>query len=193
MKQRQLSVGQRRNATLPEKNSSAHCFTHCHRQLLWRDGGGDPWKFIGEGNTDVLHDCGMLSIRPKMSHFSQGCLAKKIRLENAIHEDTAVAWPSLAPPRKNQLGFVNATEKPLIFLVLPTCRSNPAILSVATGLAFDGLEASAAISRAVWQSILTEATHPQVLQVPCTKKKGNPTVGQVSPFATCTLAKVTGS
>lgn len=139
-----------------------------------------------------MYECGMFFMRARMDHFSQGCLAKKIQLENAIHEDT-VTWPSWAPPRKNQLGFVNATGKPLIFLVLPTSWSNQAILSVAMGLAFEGLEASAAISRAVQKSILTEATHPQVLQVPCTKKKGNPKVGQVFPFATCTLPKVTGS
>ena len=43
---------------------------------------------------------------------------------------------------------------------LPTSWSNQAILSVAMGVAFDGLEASAAISRALEQSILSEATHP---------------------------------
>ena len=131
-------------------------------------------------------------MRARIDHFSQGCLAKKIQLENAIHEEL-VTWPSWAPPKKNQLGFVNVTNKPLIFLVLPTSWSNQAILSVAMGLAFEGLEASVAISKAVQKSILSEATHPQVLQVPCTQKKGSPKVGQVFPSATCTLPKVTGS
>lgn len=130
-------------------------------------------------------------MRAQVDHFSQRCLAKKIQLESAIHEEP-VTWPSWAPPKKKQLGFVNATDRPLIFLVLPTSWSKQAILSVAMGVGFEGVEASVAISRAVEQSILTEATQPQVLQVPCTKSKGGPKVGQPFPIAMCNLPRVTG-
>ena len=158
-------------------------------KLLRRNGPHDNWEPVGEEDTDVVHEFGMFFMRARIYHFSQGCLAKRIQLENAIHEDT-VTWPSWAPPKKNQLGFVNATNKPLIFLVLPTSWSNQAILSVAMGVAFDGLEASAAISRALEQSILSEATHPQVLQVPCTARREDLKVGQTFPFAICSLPKV---
>lgn len=147
---------------------------------------------MGEENIDVLYESGMFFVRARIDHFSQWCLAKKIQLEKAVHEDP-VTWPSWAPPKKKQLGFVNATNRPLIFLVLPTSWSQRAVVSVAMGVGFEGLEANVAISRAVQQSILAEATHPQVLQVPCTKRAGSPKVGQEFPFAMCSLPKITGS
>lgn len=134
----------------------------------------------------------MFFIRARIDHFSKWCLVKKIQLENAIYENP-VTWPSWAPPTKRQLGFVNATSRPLIFLVLPTSWTHQAILSVATGVAIEGLEVNVAVSKAAAQSILPEATHPQVLQVPCTKREGDPRVGQSFPYRMCNLPKVTGS
>lgn len=160
--------------------------------MVQREEAGTPWKPVGEDNTDVLHECGIFFMRARVDHFSQWCLVKKIQLENAIYEHL-VTWPSWAPPRKRQVGFVNVTDRPLILLVLPTSWSNRAIVSVATGVAFEGLEANVAISRAVQQSILTEATQPQVLQVPCTQRQGDPRVGQDFPHSVCSLPKVTGT
>ncbi|CAM9398970.1 unnamed protein product [Scytosiphon promiscuus] len=160
-------------------------------KVLQRDKDGDPWNAVEQGDTDIYHDGIAFFVRARVRHFSQVCLSKRVQLENAIHEDP-VAWPSWAPPKRKQIGFVNATDGPLIFLVLPTSWSQKAIMSVAVGVAFEGLEARAAMSKAVRQSILAEATQPQILQVPCTKRRGNPRVGQAFPFATCTLPKATG-
>lgn len=132
----------------------------------------------------------MFFVRASIDHFSQGCLAKTIQPESAYHEETAI-WPFR--PGKRELEFVNTTDRPLVFLVMPTSWSNKATHAVAMGLAWEGLEAHVAISRAIEQSILAEATHPQILQVPCNKRKGDPRAGQICPYATCRLAKSTGN
>lgn len=132
----------------------------------------------------------MFFVRAKIDHFSQGCLAKRISLESARYEE--VAWLGWRPHKK-QVEFVNATDRPLIFLVLPTTWSNSTIKSVGISIAY-GVELESAISRASENSILHEATDPQLLQIP-----GSSTAvtglraGQACPFTICTLPKKTGA
>ena len=131
----------------------------------------------------------MFFIRASIDHFSQGCLAKKIRLDSPCH-DEIVTWPKR--PGKKQIEFVNATSKALTFLVLPTTWSHQAIQSVAMGVEMEGLSTNLAISRAMEQAILEEATDPQVFALPALKLHGPLRAGQECPFRTCTLAKQTG-
>ena len=108
----------------------------------------------------------------------------------SAYEDLFVTWPRR--PGKKELDFVNATDRALIILVLPTTWSNKAVQSVAAGVAMEHLGAHVAISNAVEQSILEEATQPQVFQVPCSRQNEPLQPGQKCPSSSCRLADSTG-
>lgn len=131
-----------------------------------------------------MQENGVLFMRAKFSHFSEGCLAKEILLDNAIQTETT----KIGRPRKKQLEFINATSKNLTFLVLPTTCSNKAIKSLAIGVGVEGIiEASACIDRAIEQAVLTEAMAPQVLQIPRRSRQGDPNGGERCPSDICDL------
>ena len=130
----------------------------------------------------------MFFVRASIEHFSQGCLARVLRLESPCQEEV-MTWPN----RKKQIEFVNATDRTLTFLVLPTSWSISAIREVAVGIAAQGVTLDVAIKRAVEQSILAEATNPQVFQVPPLRQSEPLRAGQRCPYRTCHLANNTGS
>lgn len=132
----------------------------------------------------------MFFVRASVNHFSRWCLARSINLESA-YEDQIVTWPWR--PGRKELEFVNATDRTLTFLVLPTTWSNKAVVAIATGLTVEKVGAHLAIEKAVEQSILEEATHPQVFQVPCTKKERPLRAGEMCPSSSCRLANSTGN
>lgn len=135
-------------------------------QILFREGSGSPWNVLVEEKTSIERgggkDRGRLYVRANVDHFSQGCLGRRVHLDSPYHQET-VMW---GKPAKRELEFVNATSRPLIFLVLPTFWSNRAVFNTAMGLVAQGVESNLAISRAVQQSILHEAIDPQFLQLP---------------------------
>ena len=137
----------------------------------------------------VLYEKGVFFVRASIDHFSQGCLSKKVNLHNSIHVET-VTWPKR--PGRKEIEFVNATTRALTFLVLPTSWSHKATQSVEMGVEVEGLSANVAISRAVEQAILEEATDPHLFQVPAFKLNEPPRAGQECPYYTCRLAEKTG-
>lgn len=132
----------------------------------------------------------MFFMRARFSHFSEGCLAKNILLDNAVQTETA----KIGRPRKKQLELINATRKTLTFLVLPTTWSNKAIksLAVSVGVAEIG-EAKASVDRAIEQAVLTEAMAPQVLQIPPKTRQENPKGGERCTWDICDLPAGGGS
>ena len=137
----------------------------------------------------ILYEEGVFFVRASIDHFSQGCLAKKINPHSSIHVET-VTWPKR--PGRKEIEFVNATRRALAFLVLPTSWSQKAIQSVEMGVEVEGFSTNVAISRAVEQAILEEATDPQLFQVPALELNNPPRAGQKCPYDTCRLANKTG-
>lgn len=159
-------------------------------QVLQREEEGEPWSLLAEEKTTIVYERGMFFFRAKIDHFSQGCLAKRIPLESASYEE--VAWLGWRPRRK-EVEFINATDRPLIFLVLPTSWSHSTVMSAAMSIAH-GAELKAEISTASEKSILHEVTDPQLLQIPCSSTAvASLRAGQACPFTTCTLPEKTGA
>lgn len=130
----------------------------------------------------------MFFFRAKIDHFSQGCLAKRISLESAGYEE--VAWLGWRPHRK-EVEFINATDRPLIFLVLPTSWSHSKINRVAITIAS---KLKGELSKSGEKAILHEAMDPQLFQIPCSSKAAaGLKAGQMCPFRTCTLSEKTGA
>lgn len=162
-------------------------------QVLWRDDSSSPWHSLGADKTLVLFENGKFFVRALVDHFSQGCLAKNIQPGSPYHEEVVSGfWGS---PKKGQLEFVNATSRPLIFLVMPTSVSNTALHSFDAGVSVAEGGAHISMQKAVNQSVLLEAINPQVLQVgprSAGVSDGGPRAGERCPYATCSLSKWTG-
>lgn len=131
----------------------------------------------------------MFFLRTSVSHFSQWCLGRSINPQSP-YDDQVVTWPRR--PGRKEMEFVNATDRTLLFLVLPTTWTNGAVNSIATGLNVENMGMHLAISKAIEQSILEEATQPQVFQVKCPDMKGPLRAGQMCPTCTCWLSESTG-
>lgn len=126
----------------------------------------------------------MFCLRAKFGHFTEGCLARNILLDNAVQTEMS----KIGRPRKKQLEFINATNKTLTFLVLPTTWSNKAIKSLAVSVGVEEIaEAKASVERAIEQAVLTEAMEPQVLQIPPMNRQGNPKGGEQCTWDVCDL------
>lgn len=161
----------------------------CNTQVLQREQSGDPWNILSDKETTVVREGRVVYLRARINHFSEGCLAKDVLLNNAVETERTI----LERPKKKQLEFINATKKTLTFLVLPTTWSNTAIKSFAIGLGVEGIaEANASIDRAIEQAVLTEAMAPQVIQIPLRNKEGNPKAGERCPSDMCDLPQIGG-
>lgn len=133
----------------------------------------------------VVHEGGVPYVRAKIDHFSQGCLAKNILLDDAVLTERASRF---CRPYKKQVEFVNANRKTLTFLVLPTSWSHGAMTNLAVRVGVEGVAAvTASVRRQVEQAILTAATAPQVLQIPPRGAEGDPIGGERCPSDTCDL------
>lgn len=158
--------------------------SHKPTQILQREHNGDPWNILDDEETTVVHKDGEFFVRARFYHFSQGCLAKNILLDNAVETEQI----RIGRPKKKQLEFINASQKTLTFLVLPTTWSNQAIKSLAIGVGVEGVgNANACIDRAIEQAVLTEAMAPQVLQIPRRTTQEDPRGGDRCPSDICDL------
>lgn len=157
--------------------------------MLRRDKEEDAWTLVDQENISVVYDDGMFFLRTNVNHFSQWCLGRTINLQSP-YDDQVVTWPRR--PGRKEMEFVNATDRTLLFLVLPTTWSNGAVNSIATGLNVENLGMHLAISKAIEQSILEEATQPQVFQLRGPNTNGPLRVGQMCPTCTCWLSESTG-
>ncbi|CAM9590671.1 unnamed protein product, partial [Ectocarpus fasciculatus] len=52
--------------------------------VLQRDKAGDAWTLLGDEHVRVVHEGGVPYVRAKIDHFSQGCLARNILLDDAV-------------------------------------------------------------------------------------------------------------
>lgn len=161
-----------------------------HTQDLQREQSTDPWHILSEEKATIAQENCAFFVRARFSHFSEGCLAKNVLLDNAVQTETA----KIGRPRKKQLEFINATRKTLTFLVLPTKWSNKAIKSLAIGVGAAEIgEVKASIEQAIKQAVLTEATEPQVLEIPPIYRQGNPKGGERCTWDICGLPASGGS
>lgn len=89
---------------------------------------------------------------------------------------------------------MNATDKQVVFLVLPTSYSDSSISSLVLGVEVPGGGANVAVERDVVKEVLKAATNCQAFTVPPKKTTGaDPTGGQRCPFKTCFLPRKGGS
>lgn len=133
-------------------------------QVLWRDDKNSPWYSLDEENTSVLFEDGKFFIRASVDHLSQAGLAKSIQSGSPYHEEVVSGFRG--SPKKRQLELVNATSRPLMFVVMPTSVSNKAFHTFEGRVTIVEGEAKMTIHRSVQQScVLREAINPQVLQV----------------------------
>lgn len=159
-------------------------------QVLRREQSGDPWNILSDEEVTVVQENGVFFMRAQFRHFTEGCLAKNVLLDNAVQTEIT----KIGRPRKKQLEFINATNKTLTFLVLPTTWSNKAIKSLALSVGFAEVgEAKASIERLIEQAVLTEAVAPQVLQIPPMKRQGTPKAGERCTSDYCDLPNSGGS
>lgn len=120
----------------------------------------------------------------RMDRFFQACLGRKVKLGSPYHQEVMAS----GRPGKRELEFVNATGRALVLLVLPTSWSNKAVLKVARGMEAQGVEADAAIARAVEQSIHHyEPMNPILLNLGPRGGEGA-AEGQRCPSAECSLS-----
>lgn len=158
-------------------------------QVLHREKTSDPWIPLGHGETSVVFEGGLLYMRAQFDHFSEGCLAKSTLIENAYETEKV----SYGRPKQKQVEFVNATQKVLTFLVVPTSWSHSAITSFAIGVGVDGIaEANASVDRAIESQILAEAMAPQVFQIPRMRRQGDPQAGDRCTYCMCRLPESGG-
>ncbi|CAM9961212.1 unnamed protein product [Ectocarpus sp. 8 AP-2014] len=159
-------------------------------KVLRREQSGEPWNSLSDEETTVVEENGVFFMRAQFKHFTEGCLAKNLLLDNAVQTEVV----RLGRPRKKQLEFINATNKTLTFLVLPTTWSNKDIKSLAlsVGVAEIG-EAKASIEWLIEQAVLTEAVAPQVLQIPPMNRQGTPKAGERCTSDYCDLPNSGGS
>lgn len=159
-------------------------------QVLWRENSNAPWELLGEDKTTVLFEDGKFFIRASIYHFSQGCLAKSIQLDSPYHDEVVTGfWNS---PKARQLEFVNATSRPLAFLILPTSCSNTALHTFHAGLTVLEGGATIGVQRAVNQSVFSSTTSPQVVELGPRTAKGDPRAGERCPYITFSLPSRTG-
>lgn len=159
-------------------------------QVLWRDDSSTPWSLLEQGNTSILHENDKFFIRVSVDHFSQGCLAKGIQVDSPYHDEVVSGfWNS---PKNRQLEFVNATCRPLAFLILPTSLSNTAVHSLNAGVAFLEAGAHAGGTRALHQAVFSSTTSPQVVELGRRTAQGTPQPGERCPYVTFSLPPRTG-
>eukprot|EP00752_Nemacystus_decipiens_P004502 g4110.t1 len=120
-------------------------------KVLQRQQSGDPWDILSDEETTIVVEDGVFFLRAKYRHFTEGCLAKTVVLDNAVQTETT----KIGRPRKKQLEFINATNKTLTFLVLPTTWSNKDIKSLAVSVGVEEMvEAKVSIDRVMKQAVL---------------------------------------
>lgn len=159
--------------------------------MLWRESSNSSWSPIEEENTRIVFEGGKYFVRASIDHFSQGCIAKNIDVRSTHHveEVSGFFW---RPPRRRQLEFVNATTRPLIFLVLPTSCSDRAPFLFHAGASFAEVGVDVEIREAVRQSIFSSAHCAQIMDVSPRTTHGDLQRGERCPYATCIMPDSAG-
>lgn len=154
-------------------------------QVLWRAESHVEWKLLGDDKVTVVHEDGKFFFRASIDHFSQGCLAKNVDMNSPYYEEVESSW--FRTPKKRQVEFMNATERTLVFLVLPTSSSISGIRSVKAALAAYGAGMNVEVRKAFEKRLFPAATDAQVLQLPGWSSQDEPL-----PHITCSFSSRTG-
>eukprot|EP00903_Cladosiphon_okamuranus_P011499 g10830.t1 len=157
-------------------------------QFFERGEEGDAWRAHDDGAVVFDEKLGKYFFRANIKHFSQGCLGKKLNLQNNIQDERV----RRGRPGKREWEFVNATDKSVMFLVLPTSYSASAISSLAFGLQVVEVGVDATVERQVVKAILPAATGVQAITIPPKEKPGNPEDGQIYPYRLCMVPEFAG-
>lgn len=153
-------------------------------QVLWRNNVGEPWTLLASGVKRDRH-FEQYFVHANIDHFSQGCLGKKLDLQNKTYTDVVKRGRR---PHAMELEFVNATDKNVIFLVLPTRYSMDAVTSLAVGVQVQGHGGNVEIERQVADALMSAATDCQAIVVHAKVNKGaTPKVRDRCPFEPCFL------
>lgn len=153
-------------------------------QMFWRAEDSEPWTLQDGAAVVFDEERRKCAFRAHINHFCGGFLGKKLNLQCAFQ--TSVLWKS------RELEFLNATDRRLMFLVLPTSYSNSALTSIALSLKAQGVDASLDVKRAVEKGLLQSAFDFQIIPVPAMSTTTTLQHGQECPFSTCTLPGGTG-
>lgn len=135
--------------------------------LLREDDRTQFFDMLSSGLTSVEyaehteHGKGKWYVRAKLERFSRACLGKRLNLESVYDEEMVLA----GRPASRELEFVNATDRGLMILVLPTSWSNKDILKMARSMDAHGVGSDATVAKAFEQSIQHGSDGLQVLHL----------------------------
>lgn len=131
-------------------------------QVLWRQNDGDAWNVVGDDNTMlVYHPHGGRRapfLRASIGHFSFWGVGKQVNLDDP-YDDKVVSW---GPPDKRELVFINATSRPVTFLVFPTSWAHGYVSRVSGGAEGAEVGLNLEVERVESSAILPEAIDVQV-------------------------------
>lgn len=112
-------------------------------------------------------------------------------MDSPYHDEVVSSfWKS---PKTGELEFVNATSRPLAFLILPTSCSNKAFCDLDAGFTFLDSGVNMAVNRAIHQTVFSSTTSPQVVEIGRRTAEGAPRPGERCPYVTFSLPPQTGS
>lgn len=159
-------------------------------QVLWRENSDDPWKLVEREETDILHESGKFFVRARIHHFSDDCLAKSVNMQSP-YDEQVVRWKKWGKPRRRQIQFLNATDKVISLLALPTGFSNRIASSFKVGLYSSEIGINMEINRAAHQAVLSEAVSAQMIQLPIRDGTEPPRGGDQCPSQCFSLSEWT--
>lgn len=152
-------------------------------QILWSQEGYSTLAPLEKDRTEVLLDRGGFLLRGSIYHFSQGCLGRRINMNSPAYTDNL---PSILPRRRKEVEFINATDKCVGFVVLPTSWSLSKISEIALKVSAACVgELEAAVTRKIDEGITELALSPQVFSLPAHTASGQPVERELYPYRSC--------
>lgn len=161
-------------------------------QVLWRENSAEPWQMIEQEKVDILHETGNFFVRARINHFSEGCLATSVDMQCSYYEEV-VRWRQWGRPRRREFQVLNATDRAIIILALPTGFSNKIVGTFTVGVNSSMIGMNTNIRRAVDQAMLSEGASPQMFQLAVRDGPEPPRAGDKCPYEYCSLSEWTGN
>lgn len=143
-------------------------------QVLTKQSERDVWKLLQDDEITILEEDGTFFLRASINHFSKVSLGKDVGTSGIDLQNVK----GLSQPWSKEIQFVNATNKTLYFLVIPTITSVSYPTKIEAGLGTQVLNANVARDKRVEVNISPGATRPQCIPLP-----RNNNVGETSPEA----------
>lgn len=165
-------------------------FTWVDLQVLWQEDSDKSWKLIDQEKTDIVHENGKFFVRARIHHFSKGYLGTSVDMQNSYHQED-MRWLRWGKPGRREIEVLNATDKAIIILALPTGVSNRIASEFIGSLEGSGVTVSLEMRRVVEQAILSSAVSPQMFQLPIRNTTETTRAGTKCTFDYCSLSKWT--